>query len=90
MMYTIERTEPRPDFMVRLSYSDGAVVDFDVAPLIQQGGVYSALADPDQFSLVSVGERGRYIEWPGEIDFCADALRLAADSRTKTAAKVVT
>jgi hypothetical protein len=23
---------------------------------------------------VHVGERGRSIEWPGEIDFCADAL----------------
>jgi hypothetical protein len=23
-----------------------------------------------------VGEGGRYIEWPGELDFCADALWL--------------
>ncbi|GGA31829.1 DUF2442 domain-containing protein [Okeania sp. KiyG1] len=26
------------------------------------------------FSQVKLGEGGRYIEWDGEIDFCADAL----------------
>ncbi len=26
------------------------------------------------FGTVSVGRRGRFLEWPGELDFCADAL----------------
>ena len=30
--------------------------------------------DPAVFTQVHVGERGRSLEWPGEIDFCADAL----------------
>jgi hypothetical protein len=37
-------------------------------------GVFAALTDPKVFMQVSVGERGRSLEWPGEIDFCADAL----------------
>src|ERR1035437_1566638 len=37
-------------------------------------GVFAAFADPAFFVQVSVGERGRSLEWPGEIDFCADAL----------------
>jgi len=37
-------------------------------------GVFAALADPAVFAQVRVGERGRSLEWPGEIDFCADAL----------------
>jgi hypothetical protein len=37
-------------------------------------GVLAALADPTVFAQVQVGERGRSLEWPGEIDFCADAL----------------
>jgi len=37
-------------------------------------GVFAALADPAIFSQVHVGERGRSLEWPGELDFCADAL----------------
>src|ERR1700678_3104482 len=37
-------------------------------------GVFAALTDPAVFAQVRVGERGRSLEWPGEIDFCADAL----------------
>jgi hypothetical protein len=37
-------------------------------------GVLAAIADPTIFAQVRVGERGRSLEWPGEIDFCADAL----------------
>src|SRR5207245_2917524 len=37
-------------------------------------GVLTALSDPAVFAKVRIGERGRSLEWPGEIDFCADAL----------------
>jgi uncharacterized protein DUF2442 len=37
-------------------------------------GVFAAIADPAVFFQVRVGERGRSLEWPGEIDFCADSL----------------
>jgi hypothetical protein len=32
------------------------------------------LGDRDFFSQVKLDEGGRYIEWPGGLDFCADAL----------------
>jgi hypothetical protein len=37
-------------------------------------GVFAAMTDPAMFAQVRVGERGRSLEWPGEVDFCADAL----------------
>jgi len=37
-------------------------------------GVFTALADNAVFARVGIGERGRSLEWPGDIDFCADAL----------------
>jgi hypothetical protein len=37
-------------------------------------GVFAPFTDPAFFLRVSVGERGRTLEWPSEIDFCADAL----------------
>lgn len=37
-------------------------------------GVFAAFADPAFFAQVTVGDRGRSLEWPGEIDMCADAL----------------
>lgn len=37
-------------------------------------GVFALLADPAVFIRVQIGQRGRSLEWPGELDFCADAL----------------
>ncbi|MGA3003679.1 MAG: DUF2442 domain-containing protein [Acetobacteraceae bacterium] len=37
-------------------------------------GIFARLADPTVFMQVGIGEHGRSLEWPGEIDFCADAL----------------
>ena len=37
-------------------------------------GVLAALSDPAFFAQVRIGERGGSLEWPGEIDLCADAL----------------
>ena len=37
-------------------------------------GVFAAFSDPAFFAQARVGEGGRSLEWPGERDFCADAL----------------
>src|SRR5437764_12424042 len=37
-------------------------------------GVFGALSDPAFFAQARIGEGGRSLEWPGELDFCADAL----------------
>jgi hypothetical protein len=37
-------------------------------------GVFTAFNDPAFFAQAHIGERGRSLEWPNEIDFCADAL----------------
>jgi hypothetical protein len=37
-------------------------------------GVFAAFTDPAFFERVRVGGRGRSLEWPDDIDFCADAL----------------
>ena len=36
--------------------------------------VFAALADPVFFAGVPVGDRGRSLDWPGDIELCADAL----------------
>jgi hypothetical protein len=76
MLDVITEATPEPNGVLRLHYADGAVVWVDFQPIIARGGVFSPLADPAVFALVSTGEGGRYVEWPGAIDFCADALRL--------------
>lgn len=75
MLKTIRQASVRPNYKVRLRYSDGKTVVVDFSPLIKKGGVFKALSNPKVFARVSIGDRGRFIEWPGHIDFCADALR---------------
>ena len=37
-------------------------------------GVFRALRDPAFLAQVRVGDHGRSLEWPGELDLCTDAL----------------
>ena len=76
MLRTICSVAPEPNYKLRLTYADGETIVVDFTPVIQRGGVFAPLSDPAFFSQVSIGERGRYIQWPGELDFCADALWL--------------
>jgi hypothetical protein len=50
--------------------------------------ITGAIADPAFSVQVSVGERGRSLEWPGEIDLCADALCFGTHWNDATAASV--
>lgn len=60
-------------FSVALTWANGETTTSSFRHLIGKG-VGIALADPVLFAKVMVGERGRSLEWPGDIDFCADAL----------------
>lgn len=73
---------PLADYQIRLVYADGFETIVDFESTIAQGGVFSMLADPQVFAQVKLGENGRYITW-GEVDFCADGLRLGQDSKSK-------
>lgn len=77
-LHVIRAVEPRPRRRLALTYDDGSVVSVDLAPLIQRGGVFAPLADWDLFRQVCPGPRGRSLCWPGDIDLCADALRMQA------------
>ena len=74
-MYELTKVTPIDSTKLELIYQDGERIIVDFAPIIEQGGVFSPLANPQVFSCVKLGRKGRYIAW-GEIDFCADALRL--------------
>lgn len=87
-MYTIEQINPLPDFFLELKYSDGGVVVADFKPIIAKGGVFAGLADPQFFSQVRLGERGRSVEWPDELDFCADSFRISQTVENSEAAEI--
>ena len=71
---------PLRDHVLRLQYADGQTVEVDFKPIINRGGVFAALNQDDLFNAVAVSDDGRSIYWPGELDFCADALWMAGNS----------
>lgn len=65
------------DATLALRWADGTTSIVDFRRIIEQGGVFAPLADPLFFALATVDLSGRFIAWPGELDFCADALYIA-------------
>jgi hypothetical protein len=70
----IVAASPNADnYSVTLTWANGETTVNNFRHLIGRG-VFAALREPTLFAQVRIGERGRSLEWPGEIDFCADAL----------------
>ena len=57
---------------VTLTWASGATTVSSFRHLVGKG-VFAAFADPAFFAQARVGEGGRSLEWPGELDFCAHA-----------------
>ena len=74
MLYKITKLTIEADHKLRIFYANESNIVVDFNPIIEKGGVLSKLAAPEFFAQVSIGENGRYIQGPEEIEFCADAL----------------
>jgi hypothetical protein len=73
---TITEVEPLADRWVRLTFSDGAVHEIDLADLLQVGGVFASIRDDREiFDAVVVDQEFGTIAWPGDIDLDPDVLR---------------
>jgi hypothetical protein len=58
---------------VTLTWANGETTVNGFRHLVGKG-VFAAFSDPAFFAQARIGEGGRSLEWPGELDFCADAL----------------
>lgn len=81
----IRNVEALPDFVLRLTFEDGWSGTVDFAPIIAKGGIFAFMGDRTTFATVQIGEKGRSLVWIDpegeEVDFCADALRMQAETR---------
>ncbi len=60
---------------VALTWANGETTINSFGHLVGEG-VFAAFTDPAFLVQTRVGEGGRSLEWPGELDFCVDALWL--------------
>ena len=63
------------NYRVRLRFDDGVEEEVDFSGMVGKG-VFAPWTDYAFFQQASLGEQGRTLTWPGELDFCADALWL--------------
>jgi hypothetical protein len=68
------------DYQVWLSFGDGVEGTVDFSQRVGKG-VFAPWVDYTFFRQAAVGEGGRTLTWPGELDFCADALWLQVTGR---------
>jgi hypothetical protein len=69
------RAEPLEGDWIRVEFSDGAVMDIDVAGLLSRGGDFERIRrDRGVFEQVRVNQDSRAVEWPGEIDIDSEVL----------------
>jgi len=74
MLHIIEEAHPEAGHRLRLRFADGRIGLVDLSSMVSQEGVFAVLRDEAEFARVRVAGGGRWLEWPGEIDLCADAL----------------
>jgi hypothetical protein len=74
-LITIAHVEPLEGRWVRLRFSDGAIKDVDLAPLLARGGLFTRIRDDRGFfEQVHVDPASGTIAWPGDIDLDAAVL----------------
>ena len=75
VMMKIVATKVLDGYRVWLRFADASEGELDFSG--QAGkGVFAPWTDYRFFRRASIGDQGRTLSWPGEIDFCADALWL--------------
>ena len=76
VLYEIIEAVAHPDHTVTITWSDGACGVVDFLPIIDRGGWFTPLRDPDYFvATMLLLPGGIGLTWPEEIDYSADGLR---------------
>lgn len=75
----IVKAEPEAGYRLRLTFDGGVSRIVGFQRVLDQGGVFARLGDPGIFEQVTIGDQGRTLVFPGDIDFCADALWLEGE-----------
>jgi hypothetical protein len=79
LLYAIAEAIAHPDHTVTITWSDGVGSVVDFLPIIDRGGWFTPLRDPDYFiANMILLPGGIGLTWPEEIDYSADGLRREA------------
>ncbi|WP_162176618.1 DUF2442 domain-containing protein [Deinococcus frigens] len=60
---------------LHLTFTDGVKITTDLSSLLSIGSIFAPLRQPEFFERVAIGDKGRSLIWPGEIDLDANSFR---------------
>ncbi len=69
----LTKVAPMRNHHLLIEFQDGLSGEIDMSYLLERGGVFNALKDPDFFQRVTLDEYGAPC-WPGELDIAPDTL----------------
>lgn len=79
VLYEIVDAVAHLDHTVTITWSDGVCGTVDFLPIIDRGGWFTPLRDPEYFVATMIRLPGGIgLTWPEEMDFSADGLRREA------------
>ena len=71
----VSEVKPLEGHRIRVTFSDGAVKEIDLAGLLSAGGVFTPIYEQREiFEKVRVNPESRTVEWPGEVDLDPEVL----------------
>lgn len=78
--------KPSGGHAVHVRFEDGTVADVDLSYLLDYGGVFEPLRDPEFFASLRVDDEAATIIWPNEADIAPETLYAHARRRASAAA----
>jgi hypothetical protein len=81
----IEAT-PADGYRVHVRFEDETAADVDLSYLLDYGGVFEPLRDPDYFRRLRADPEGGTIVWPNQADIAPETLYEHAQRHATTAA----
>jgi hypothetical protein len=73
--------EPVGDCLVRVRFEDGTAADVDLSYLLDYGGVFELLRDPEYFRRLRADGEAGTIVWRNDADIAPESLYAAAQTR---------
>ena len=76
--HKITKIEILEDYKINLNFDDSTTLVFDLKNYFHKGSVFQILKKKHYFNDAKISKDGRSLEFPYELDFCADSLWLKA------------
>ncbi len=74
MFAVIQKVKALGDLSLEITWEDAEVSLVSLGATVAKGGVFAPLGDPEMFAKVEIGEGGRWLQWPDDVDICTDDL----------------